>query len=148
MLSRFFRAQKTCSKGTNLLNFQLSRHVLRKTLSGKLQLFIPRACLTSVAGEASSKQGNGGQKTEEEQERQQRQRRLVAVMIGSSVGFLGSSYVLYKRMTSNRARAQPATIKEDKQIDEAASGDDGGDKEEEPKKKRKSFRARRVSFFV
>lgn len=149
MLSRFYQAQRTCSKRTNLLNCFLSRSLRRETPAGKRPLLVPRACLTSVAGEASSKQANGEQKTTEEHERQQRQRRLVAVMIGSSVGFLGGSYALYKRLTNNRAEAQPAKLKEDQEIDEVdSSGDVSEGKDQEPtKKKRKSFKARRVSMF-
>lgn len=143
MLSRCLQAQRTLTT-TTTANSRLARALLRQTLARKPQIFVPRACLTSVAEEASNKQANGGQKTAEDRERQQRQTRLVSIMIGSAVGFIGGSYVLYKRLTNNRAKAEPVSIKEDQQIDEIGSEVDSGGNEQEPKKKRRSFKARRV----
>ncbi|KAK3719415.1 hypothetical protein QZH41_015667, partial [Actinostola sp. cb2023] len=68
-------------------------------------------------------------------------------MIGSAVGFIGGSYVLYRRLTNNKAQAEAvATIKEIQKIDELSEDTkgDAADGAEVTKKKRRSFKARRI----
>jgi hypothetical protein len=113
---------------------------------------------TTISEENTNKQNDnsnsGEPKTKTpESEAQKRKARLVSVMIGSAVAFLGSSYVLYNKLT--KAKAEGATDIRKENLDESNNenlkddaidgGKDDQDGTDVKKKKRKGFRARRVS---
>lgn len=78
-----------------------------------------------------------------------RQKRLVAAIIGSSVGLIGSSYCLYRKLSKANAESPNATLESRNPSGENKSDEN---KEEETdgkgKKGKHGFKERRVRKFV
>ena len=135
MLSKCLQAHRT-------LTTRSSRALLRTNIKQLLSL----STVTNTEGNTGRDESTR-QQTQAERESHHRRARLVSVMIGSAVGFIGGSYVLYRRLTNNKAQAEAvATIKEIQKIDELSEDTkgDAADGAEVTKKKRRSFKARRV----
>ena len=80
------------------------------------------------------------------EQRHRREKRLVAAMIGSAVGFIGSSYVLYMKLT--KAKAEDKTSSVDYNTNSTTEANQDDDKATymygKKKKHKHGFRERRV----
>ena len=90
----------------------------------------------------------GNQRTEQQQSREERirrEKRYVGLVIGSSVGLIGSLYFLFRRLTNAKTESKTASIDSNSEhsMDE---NQEQGDEETDAKKKKdkQGFRERKV----
>lgn len=148
MFSRCLHCQRSFANHPNIPRVIYNSAVFKK-LPRYLVNTIPenkKRFSTFVTEKDANKQTKSDSGEPNNEEAQKRRARLVSVMIGSAVGFLGSSYVLYNQLTKNKAKAEGATHIEKENAEENKNEEDKGQDvvEEEKKKKKKGFRARRV----
>ncbi|XP_031574950.1 calcium uptake protein 1, mitochondrial-like [Actinia tenebrosa] len=149
MFSRCLQCQRSFTNRQNIPRIIYNSGVLKK-LPRHLVTTLPENRFSTVVTEENADKKTNNTESEEpgKEEAQKRRARLVSVMIGSAVGFFGSSYVLYNQLTKNKAKAEGATHIEKENIEETKTEDDGEHGEdvldERKKKKKKGFRARRV----
>lgn len=90
----------------------------------------------------------GNESTEQEQSREERirrEKRYVGLIIGSSVGLIGSLYFLFRRLTNAKAESKTSSI--DSNCDNSMKeNQEEGDEETDAKRKKdkQGFRERRV----
>ena len=98
----------------------------------------------------SSTAGNKRTEQEQREERIRRERRYVGLIIGSSVGLIGSLYFLFRRLTNTNAKAESKTPSIDSNSENNMDGEEQGDEETDAKRKKdkQGFRERRVRNYL
>lgn len=110
----------------------------------KFLLWNLRYCVRFASGNAGDRAS--GQDFDREAYNR-RQKRLVAAIIGSSVGLIGSSYGLYRKLTKSKAKAESPhpSINSSNESDTIANKEEGDEESDGKRKKGKQgFRERRV----
>jgi len=126
VLNELTTANKPCSSGRLLRNFRC-----------------PARFSSSTAG---------NERTEQEQSREERirrEKRLVGLVIGSSVGLIGSLYFLFRRLTHAKAESKTPSI--DLMSENCLDGNHEEANEEtdaKRKKQKQGFRERRVRKYI
>ena len=119
-------------------------------IRGPLISRVGSRCLLRLNGPAVIHQNRSEHSSEQFQSKEQlRKARLVAVMVGSAVGFLGGLYVLYGKMTKVKAKADeasgtPVQFVNDDATEQGSDEDDG----KKRKKAKYGFRDRRVRRYT
>ena len=107
-----------------------------------------RYCVRFASGNNGGDRASGQDFDREAYNR--RQKRLVAAIIGSSVGLIGSSYGLYRKLTKSKAKAESPHPSIDSrnssnESDTIANKEEGDEESDGKRKKGKQgFRERRV----
>lgn len=151
MFSRCLQCQRSFRYHPNIPRIIYNSGVFKKLPRHLVTTLPENRFSTFITEKNANKQTNNDSGESNKEEAQKRRARLVSVMIGSAVGFFGSSYVLYNQLTKNKAKAEGATniekenVEENKNQEDGAVDGDHGENTVEEKKKKKGFRARRVS---
>ena len=98
---------------------------------------------------SESARSQSGEQDFEKEAYNRRQKRLVAAIIGSSVGLIGSSYCLYRKLSKANAESRNAAL--DSRIPGGEKNSDENKEEETDGKRKKGkhgFRERRVRKFA
>ena len=94
----------------------------------------------------------GNERTEQEQSREERirkEKRLVGLVIGSSVGLIGSLYFLFRRLTHAKAESKTPSIDLMSENSMDGNHEEGNEETEAKRKKQKQgFRERRVRKYI